>query len=414
MTDTDTVPSIRRYLQTLHPLEHFGPAELDELAQKTQIEESHPDRRLFLRGHRDPWTFYLLDGTVQLDWPDGRREVLRGGSDAARRPLNNVQPHTATATTLDRVRFIRFNTTLLDVLSCTASPDSYQLEEINADAEEPRQRLFHAIFRDYLAGALQVPHLPDVAVRVREAVQNPDCDANEVAHLIQTDPVLAARLVQAANSPLYGVQTPIYSCKGAVMFLGLGTTRDLVLSYTLRELFHTNSPLLQKRMRSLWQHSVLVGAVSYVLAGMTPGLDKDRALLIGLLHDIGALPLIDYASREPALAQDVKMLDDAITALRGQVGAMVLRQWKFGSETVSIALEAEDWQRDPVAQAEYADAIIIAQQLLLGEEQPGQLEQAMQLPAWHKLARGKLDAGLAADILREARRDVADELQLLA
>ncbi len=408
------VPAIRRFLQTLHPLANFGAAELDELAQKTQIEEAHPGRRLFLRGHRDPWTFYLLDGSVQLDWPEGRRELLRGGEEKARQALNPEQPHTATATAVDRVRYIRFNSTLLEVLSRAAAADSYQLEEIGADAAEPRQRLFHAIFRDYLAGALQLPHLPDVAVRVREAVQNPDCDANEVAHLIQSDPVLAARLVQAANSPLYGVQTPIYSCKGAVMFLGLGTTRDLVLTYTLRQLFHTDSPLLHRRMRALWQHSVLVGAVSYVLAGMTPGLDKDRALLIGLLHDIGALPVINYASQEAALAQDAKLLDDAISALRGQVGAMVLRQWKFGNETVNIALEAEDWQRDPVAQAEYADAIVISQQLLLAEETPERLAAIASLPAWHKLARGKLDAELATDILREARRDVADVLQLLA
>lgn len=410
---TDAIPAIRRYLQTLHPIDQFGAAELDELAQKTQIEESHPGRRLFLRGHSDPWTFYLLDGTVQLDWPDSRRELLRGDSIAARQPLNNVQPHTATATAVDRVRYIRFNTTLLEVLSRAATPDSYRLEEITADAEEPRQRLFHTIFRDYLADALQLPHLPDVAVRVREAVQDPDCDANEVAHLIQADPVLAARLVQAANSPLYGVQTPINTCKGAVMFLGLGTTRDLVLAYTLRELFHTTSPLLQQRMRMLWQHSVLVGAISYVLAGMTPGLDKDRALLAGLLHDIGVLPVINYAGNEPALAHNADMLDEVIAALRGQVGAMVLRQWKFGNETVSIALEAEDWQRDPVAQAEYTDVIVIAQQLLLSEEQPEQLEQAMQLPAWHKLARGKLDGDIVAQVLQEARSDVADVLQLL-
>lgn len=408
------IPTIRRFLQTLHPLANFGAAELDELAQKTQIEEAHPGRRLFLRGHRDPWTFYLLDGTVQLDWPEGRREVVRGGDETARQPLNPAQPHTATATAVDRVRYLRFNRTLLEVLSRTAAADSYQLEEISADAAEPRQRLFHAIFRDYLAGALKLPHLPDVAVRVREAVQDPDCDANEVAHLIQSDPVLAARLVQAANSPLYGVQTPIYSCKGAVMFLGLGTTRDLVLAYTLRELFQTSSALLRHRMHALWQHSVLVGAVSYVLAGMTPGLDKERALLAGLLHDIGVLPVIDYASREPMLAQDTSLLDEAIGALRGQVGAMVLRQWKFGNETVSIALEAEDWQRDPQPQAEYTDVIIIAQQLLLAEQTAGLLPAVIQLPAWLKLARGRLDGELAWDVLREARSEVADVLQLLA
>ncbi|PKM45847.1 MAG: hypothetical protein CVV05_06225 [Gammaproteobacteria bacterium HGW-Gammaproteobacteria-1] len=410
---TTTTPTIRRFLQTLHPIAGFGPAELDELAHKTEIESLHPGRRLFLRGHRDPWTFYLLDGKLLLEWSDGRSETVSGGEPAACRPLNDAQPRTATATAVGRVQFIRFDTTLLDVLSRAVGPDSYALEEIGADADEPRQRLFYAIFRDYLADALTLPHLPDVALRVREAVQQPECDAAEVARLIQADPVLAARMVQVANSPLYGVQTPIYSCKAAVMFLGLNTTRDLVVTYTLHELFRTDSALLRQRMHALWQHSVLVGAVSYVLAGMTPGLDKDRALLAGLLHDIGALPVIDYAARVPELGADGALLDEAIRALRAQVGAMVLRQWKFGGEMVNVALEAEDWQRDPVQQAEYGDAVVIAQQLLAADADPERLVAIAQLPAWRKLARGRLDGELVGEVLREARTDVADVLQLL-
>ncbi len=412
MTANDT-PVTRRFLQTLHPISDFGAAEQEELANKTHIESLHPGRRLFLRGHRDPWTFYLLEGKLLLEWSDGRSETIVGGSPAACRPLNDIQPRTATATAVGAIQFIRFDATLLDVLSRAVGPDSYAVEEIGADAEEPRQRLFYAIFRDYLADALTLPHLPDVALRVREAVQQPECDASEVARLIQADPVLAARMVQVANSPLYGVQTPIYSCKAAVMFLGLNTTRDLVVTYSLHELFRTDSALLRQRMQGLWQHSVLVGAVSYVLAGMTPGLDKDRALLAGLLHDIGALPVIDYAARVPQLAADGALLDEAIRALRAQVGAMVLRQWKFGNEMVNVALEAEDWQRDPVPQAEYGDVIVIAQQLLAAEHDPQRLAVVAQLPAWRKLARGRLDGELAGDILRESRSDVADILQLL-
>ena len=402
--------------QTLRALQIIGtltPGDFEELACKTVVEEYAAGRRLFLRGRHDQWTYYLLQGRLQLDGADGGSEILIGGTAAAAAPVANAQPREASATALERIRFIRIDNNLLEVLSHSAGPESYRVEEVQADDTAAQNRLFYAIYRDYLDDKLHLPQLPDVALKVREAVQNPDCDAAHVARIIQADPVLAAHLVQAANSPLYGTQTPINSCRAVVMFLGLNTTRDLVLTYTLRELFRTDSPLLRERMGALWRHSALVGAVSFVLAGMTAGLDKDRALLAGLLHDIGALPVIHYATGEPELAAEAAPLEQSIRALRGQVGAMVLRRWQFGSEMVGVALEAEDWQRDPANGADYTDVVIIAQRLLdmtLDEEGMAQLTA---LPAHHKVARGKLDVELAAEVLQEARNDVADMLQLM-
>jgi HD-like signal output (HDOD) protein len=264
-----------------------------------------------------------------------------------------------------------------------------------------------------MAGRLELPHLPDIAVRVRTATSDPNCDAARVAKVIQADPVITARLIQAANSPLYGVQTPIHSARAAVMFLGLETTRNLVTTYALRELFDTGQPALRQRMRELWRHSAMTAAIAYILAGMTPGLMRDWAMLAGLLHDVGALPVIHYAGRQPGLYRSPSELDAAIAELRGQVGAMVLRQWDFGNEMVGILLESEEWQRDPGDHADYAD-VIIAAQLLQGVPRPEHLPPREELPAWRKVGRDRLDDELAEQILAEARDEVGETLQLFS
>ncbi len=337
----------RQTLRTLTPINSLRPDAFEELATKIQVEESLPDRRLFVRGQHDRWTFFILKGRVRLDTPTGSMGHIDGGTPAANRPLEDHQPRTATASTETRVRFIRIDRNLLEVLSRDAAPDSYALEELRPDDADPRNRLFYAIFKDYMADSLELPHLPEIAVRVRSATRDPDCDPIKVAKLIQSDPIISARLIQAANSPLYGVQTPIRSIRAAVMFLGLETTRNLVTTYALRELFTAETPAIRQRMTELWRHSAMTSSIAYVLAGMTPGLMPDWAMLAGLLHDVGALPIIHYAGKQPTLCNHPEALDAAITELRGQIGAMVLRRWDFGSEMMGILLEAEDWQRDP-------------------------------------------------------------------
>jgi HD-like signal output (HDOD) protein len=392
----------RNILRSLDLGQRLNGRDFEELARKTRVESLPARRQLFVRGRRDDWAFYLLEGTVRLEDSAGSVTEVVGGTEAARAPLADDQPRSRTATALTPIRFIRVHRDLLEVF--TGGAGAYGVDEIREDAAKGGERLFHRIYHEYMAETLELPHLPDVALRVRQAAQSEDCDAAKIARIIQTDPVLAAKLIKAANSPLYGVQTPITSCRAAVLFLGLETTRNLVLSYTLRDLFKTDSALLRERMSALWAHSARVGALGYLLAGLTPGLDQERGLLAGLLHDIGVLPIIHYAARFPELARDADQLEEAIAELRGQVGAMLLRQWQFGDELVGVVLEAEAWQRDPGPHADYADLILVAQRL--GEE------EAASLPAYAKLARGRLDAELETQLLAEAEQEVTEALGL--
>lgn len=402
----------RRELAALSLIDSLRPEAFEELAAKTRVETARRGRRLFVRGQSDRWVIYLMSGRVRLERPEHAAEIIVGGTPAARQPLAEQQPRRATATAEEPVRFVRIDRTLLEVLSQEVTARSYRLEELRPDDQRPANRLLYAIFDDLMADRLEMPNLPDIALRVREAASDPDCDASRVAGIIQGDPVITARLIQAANSPLYGIQTPVTSARAAVMFLGLETTRNLVTTYALRDLFHSGNPQLKQHMQQLWRHSAITASVSHVLARMSPGLTPDWAMLGGLLHDIGALPVLHYAGRQPVLANAPGAVRDAITELRAQVGAMILRKWGFGNEMVGIVLEAEEWQRDPTDQPDYTD-LILAAQLIQDEHRPAALPPRDELPAWRKVARGLLDDALAEKVLGEAREEVAQTLGML-
>jgi HD-like signal output (HDOD) protein len=294
------------------------------------------------------------------------------------------------------------------------SEESYRLEEFTADDTSVRNRLFYALYSDYMAEKLKLPQLPNVALKVKQITDDPESDIASLAHIIQTDPVLPSLLINIANSSLYQLRDKVCDTLGAVSMLGMRKTRDLVISHTLRNLFRTDSRLIAARMQRLWRHSALTGAIGFAIAQRTHGLDPDRTLLLGLIHDIGVLPVIHYAGNYPELAHNPAMLDEAVHALRGQVGAMVLRHWGFADEAVQVCLDAENWYRDPGARPDYTDAVLISQRLAeaLLDHRPA-MEAVAELPAFNKLARGRLaDEGVLEEVLKQAQEEIAAVFQL--
>ncbi len=413
MQDDAPIVDKARLLQ----LERIGELKAEaflELAGKLHVESQPAGRRLFVRGHRDQWCYYLLEGEIRLDFIDGHSERIHGASPSARHPLANQQPRQANAITQTEVRFIRIDANLLEVLSQDVSEESYQLEEFTADDESVRNRLFYALYSDYMAEKLSLPQLPNVALKVKQIADDPDGDLRSVAHAIQASPVLPSLLINIANSAYYQLRDQVTDILGAVSVLGMRKTRDLVITHTLRHLFRTDSRLIAARMQRLWRHSALTGAIGYAIARLTPGLDPDRTLLLGLIHDIGILPVIHYAGSYPELANNPAMLDEAVHALRSQIGAMVLRQWGFADEGVAVCLDAENWYRDPGVQPDYTDAVLIAQRLAdaLLDHQPA-MPSINELPAFNKLARGTLSEEEVLDnLLCEAQEEIAVVFQL--
>lgn len=274
-------------------------------------------------------------------------------------------------------------------------------------SERPYTDIVASIKRD----TATLPSLPDIASRVSRAIQDPKHRVADIAKIVQADLTIATRLIQIANSPIYRGVVPVTDCGGAITRLGGTVTRNLVTSIAMRRLFEARLPVIKAQLDELWSHSTRVAAISAILARITLGLQADRALLAGLIHDIGVLPILRHAHDRPEFA-DAAILADLIHGHKAEIGAWLLQEWHFDPDLVDVALSAEAWQRDS-AHADYCDIVIVANiHSYFGRRAPLPFPPLENVPAFKKFSVFHLGPAASIELLHEAEQDIA-ELQAL-
>ena len=281
------------------------------------------------------------------------------------------------------------------------------------------QAVFIAIHKALLRDDVQLPAMPDVALRLQQSSKDPDCDLNDLAQLIQTDAALVAYLLRVSNNPLYrGVQS-IASVTMALNRLGLETTANLAISYSLQSLFQgpgqtLEQAAMEKWLTRIWKLSTRLAALASVLAKYCQGFDPDRALIAGLMQDIGALPLIQQAAQYPQLIGDDQSMARLLEKYTATVGAAVLKQWGLEESLIDVARSRKDWLRDSTPAADYADLVMVARlHRYMGTKLAKKLPRLGDIPAFKKIAPGNLSVKQSLSVLDEAKQDVADIEKLL-
>ena len=258
---------------------------------------------------------------------------------------------------------------------------------------------------------LVLPTLPEVALRVRDAVDDENASIGDISRVIATDAALSARLIQVANSPLMRATQEIESLDMAVNRLGLKLVRDMVISMVMEQMFQATSELTDKKLRQVWEHSTLVAAISHTLAAQFTKLSPQQALLAGLVHDIGVLPILTKAEDYPELLEDEKTLDRIIDKLHGKIGYAILKAWNFPAELVRVPLDHENLQRNS-EQVDYADVVTVANlQSYTGTEDPMADTDWSTVPAFEKLG---LNPEVNVIEMEETAEDIKEAQRLLA
>jgi HD-like signal output (HDOD) protein len=103
-----------------------------------------------------------------------------------------------------------------------------------------------------------------------------------------------------------------------------------------------------------------VAAMSYALARQTGGADPEAAMLAGIVHDIGSLPIFQKMSSSKERRGDESRLDRLLTALHPEIGAFVLERWGFPQPLVEVARDHEKLFRGHEGAADLVDIVIVA------------------------------------------------------
>jgi len=247
------------------------------------------------------------------------------------------------------------------------------------------EKFISVLLEDLENDNLVLPTLPEVGIKVRDTLEDETMGLSDVAKIVTTDTALSARLIQIANSPLLRASREIESVDAAITRMGANMVRNLVTSIVMEQMFQATSDATDKRLRKIWEHSTEVAAISHALAAQFTNLQADQALLAGLIHDIGALPILSRAEDEPELLEDEVKLDRIVSRTHTRVGAAILRKWNFPQEMIDVAAEHEDFLRNS-PQTDLVDVVMVANlQSYLGSDHPATKTDWNLIPAFAKL-----------------------------
>lgn len=207
---------------------------------------------------------------------------------------------------------------------------------------------------------IQLPTLPEVALRVRDAVESENSNAKQISDIISNDAALSARLLQVANSPVYRGVNEIDSIPMAVTRLGVKLVKSLVISLAMKQIFLATSESLDHLLREAWDDAVQVAAISRVLATQVPNLEPDQAMLGGLIHNIGILPILTKLDSENEMEVDFDTVDHLMIQIVPEIGSHLLKKWRFTSNLANIPSECVNLIRDEPTPADYADIVLVA------------------------------------------------------
>jgi HD-like signal output (HDOD) protein len=282
-------------------------------------------------------------------------------------------------------------------------------------AVDPGFEFVKQLGRELAKGDFDLPPFPDTALRVREAVSDPEVSIEKVSNIVLSEPALTARLLRMANSAMLRRGTmEITDIKTAVSRIGLDMVQNAAVSFAAREAFRApkGSPLYSQ-LEQTRKHSIEVAAISYVLASKFRHLVKpDEAMLAGLLHAVGIFYILTRANDFPALFADEAALQDLLSQWHTGVARAIVESWGFPEQIAQAVDEHELLDRDRFLAPEVTDFVIVANIVAaVDAEEITELAALQDLPS---LSRMKMDSTALAELLQASEEEIRSMTQAMS
>jgi putative nucleotidyltransferase with HDIG domain len=226
---------------------------------------------------------------------------------------------------------------------------------------------------------LVLPALPAAAVKCLTLLKNPDFSLREAAAIIETDPILAARLLKLANSAAYGGRESSKTISHAVTRLGLQRLRTFLIEASGQKLFESNDRRIADACRTLWTHSVAVAVVARDATTLCGGGDPEMAYLGGLLHDVGkpvvAAMLLDAERAVLEAKKHAMWISGAdwvavVQRIHRRVGVALVERWEMPQPVRNAVRDCEEYDNaDRVSVANvvrFANAVVKQRDIYVG------------------------------------------------
>ena len=219
-------------------------------------------------------------------------------------------------------------------------------------------QLAEVIRERFNSGEAKLPILPEAVMKVREIVNDQNKGAADIAKVIRDDPTFSTTVLRIANSAKFrGNNNEIRNLPMAIQRLGGNQTLQLLIAISSKLHMQVKNKALKKILRTVSQHSLMVGVAAQQLALLLRSPSPEEAFLAGIIHDIGVPAVICAVPEELATCSPADQLM-VIQDLHREMGARLLNSWGMPDIFSTVAshhgIESDDRPLDQLI--DYIDA----------------------------------------------------------
>ena len=183
----------------------------------------------------------------------------------------------------------------------------------------------------------ELPLLPEVSQRVMTMLRDPDMSMSGLADIIRQDQVIAIRILQLANSAMYGGLQEIRDLNAACARLGTRSIANAVQAIANGNLYITGNEVFREQMHQLWRHAIATAHCAYEIANVLAEPRSDELFVAGLIHDVGRVVLLDIVANQyrgvlADLRNSPELMGEVFDGYSPLVGLQVVIKWNLPSE----------------------------------------------------------------------------------
>lgn len=178
----------------------------------------------------------------------------------------------------------------------------------------------------------ELPVFNTVALKLQNALRNPEITIDDIEALIMEDPSLASQILRMANSAFYKGLGEINTVKRAILRLGSQQVANLAMVVSQKQSYESENPAINRIMGKLWEHSFATAVgCRWIAQNCGYAADANVAFLCGLLHDIGKiviLKVIEDVQKQGTLpVSDQAIVEIISSSLHNESGYKLIKEW---------------------------------------------------------------------------------------
>lgn len=259
-----------------------------------------------------------------------------------------------------------------------------------------------------------LPPLSKTIMDINRVYADENSSINDLAKVIEPDPMIVANILKIANSPLYGFGKEIRSVNQAVSLFGMSMTRSVALGNSVRKLLNVdmkpygvtsddfaNVSAMQAKLMMNWYRTISKEkAEKLYLAAF---LQETGKILISsdVIQEDEDVSFMSEIEMSNNIAQVEKSYVDVTSS---EVTAKVFEHWGFDAEFVEMIQYADNPNAAPDELKEYATALNIVKTII-------PINKPLSEQSINFGLRKARDAGYDVALLEDKINDMLDAIE---